>query len=197
MSAAPLTLDELTAVGAHRRGHFLLSSGLHSADYLQCALFLAHPRRAARAGALIAAAVSGLRAEGLELVVAPALGGVIIGHETARSLDLPFLFTERGGAEMTLRRGFAVAPGQGALVVEDVVTTGRSTGEVIALLERAGARVLGVASMVNRSGQVNPFAPLPYHPLVEASFPTWSGDACPLCSRGVPVDKPGSRPVAT
>ena len=100
----------------------------------------------------------------LDLVVSPALGGVIIGHETARALDLPFLFTERSGESMALRRGFAVAPGQRAVVVEDVVTTGRSTREVVAILAAAGAEVLGVASLVNRSGLANPFAPLPSAP---------------------------------
>jgi len=192
----PLTLADLTASGAHRQGHFLLSSGLHSSDYLQCALFLAHPRRAGRAGAAVASALVAQGMHGLDLVVSPALGGVIIGHETARALDLPFLFTERSGEAMALRRGFAVAPGQRAVVVEDVVTTGRSTREVIALLEAAGAEVLGVASLVNRSGVANPFAPLPYCALVEATFPTWRVEECPLCREGRPVDRPGSRPIA-
>ena len=123
-------LDELTACGAHQKGHFLLSSGLHSGDYLQCALFLAHPRRAARAGGLLADAITDA---GLDphIVIAPAMGGLIIGHETARALDLPFLFTERSDGTMVLRRGFGVAPGQRVVVIEDVVTTGRSTREVI------------------------------------------------------------------
>lgn len=190
------TLADLTASGAHRQGHFLLSSGLHSADYLQCALFLAHPRRAADAGASLGAAILGLGLGRLDLVVSPALGGVIIGHETARALDLPFMFTERSGAAMALRRGFAVAPGQRVVVVEDVVTTGRSTREVIALLEGGGAEVAGLAALVNRSGVANPFAPLPFRALVEASFPTWRVEECPLCRDGRPVDRPGSRPVA-
>jgi orotate phosphoribosyltransferase len=189
-----LSLAELTAVGAHRRGHFLLSSGLHSGDYLQCALFLAAPRRAEAAGAGLASALGSLLPERLDLVVSPALGGVIIGHETARALDLPFLFAERSGAAMSLRRGFAVAPGQRAVVVEDVVTTGRSTREVIALLEAAGASVAAVASVVNRSDQANPFAPLPYASLLAVTFPTWPPASCPLCREGRPVDKPGSRP---
>ena len=191
-----LSLAELTAVGAHRQGHFLLSSGLHSGDYLQCALFLAHPRRAEAAGARLAAAIRNLLPERVDLVVSPALGGVIIGHETARALDLPFLFSERSGEAMILRRGFAVSPGQRAVVVEDVVTTGRSTREVIALLEAGGARVAAVASVVNRSGLANPFAPLPYPSLLEVSFPTWPPAGCPLCREGRPVDKPGSRPAA-
>ncbi len=191
----PFTLDELTACGAHRRGHFRLSSGLHSRDYLQCALYLADPTRAARAGTLIAAAV---RDAGLapELVVAPALGGVVVGHETARALGLQFVFTERSDGEMALRRGFRVEPGQRVVVVEDVVTTGRSTREVLALLEAAGARPVGLASIVDRSGAGNPFAPLPYRSLVAVAFPTWPPEECPLCAEGLPVERPGSRPLS-
>jgi len=187
-------LDEMTACGAHQKGHFLLSSGLHSGDYLQCALYLAHPRRAARAGGLLAEAIADA---GLDphIVIAPAMGGLIIGHETARALDLPFLFTERGEGTMVLRRGFGVAPGQRVVVIEDVVTTGRSTREVIDILEGLGAAVIGVASMINRSGIAQPFAPLPSRSLLEVDFPTWSQDDCPLCREGVPISKPGSRPI--
>lgn len=189
-----LSLAELTACGAHQRGHFLLSSGLHSADYLQCALYLAQPRRAARAGALLAAAIddAGLRPE---VAVAPALGGLIIGHETARALDVPFLFTERADGVMALRRGFGIAPGQRVAVIEDVVTTGRSTREVIAVLESSGAEVVGVGSMVNRSAVAQPFAPLPSRHLMAVEFPTWPAAECPLCRDGVPIAKPGSRPI--
>ena len=191
---AELTLTDLTACGAYRRGHFLLSSGLHSGDYLQCALYLAHPRRATRAGGLLAAAV---RDSGFdpELVVAPALGGLIIGHETARALDSPFLFTERAEGVMVLRRGFEVSPGQRVVVVEDVVTTGRSTREVIAVLEGLGVDVVGVASIINRSGRHEPFAPLACRSLLNVEFPTWTAETCPLCREGLPIDKPGSRPI--
>ncbi len=192
---SPLTLDDLTSAGAHRRGHFRLSSGLHSGDYLQCALFLADPRRAERAGRLLAAAISQLGVEP-ELVVSPALGGLIIGHETARTLELPFIFTERQEGRMTLRRGFAVRAGQRAVVVEDVVTTGKSTREVIAVLESAGARVAALASIVNRSGAADPFDKLPYAALLSVSFPTWDPARCPLCAEGRPIEKPGSRPVS-
>lgn len=187
-------LDELTACGSHQQGHFLLSSGLHSGDYLQCALYLAEPSRAARAGGLLAEALRGALGE-LDLVVSPAMGGLIIGHETARALGLPFLFTERADGEMVLRRGFAVASGQRVVIVEDVVTTGRSTREVVDVLAADGAEVVGLASMVNRSGKANPFEPLPYRSLLEASFPTWTADDCPLCAAGVPIAKPGSRPI--
>jgi orotate phosphoribosyltransferase len=189
-----LHLDDFTACGSHQLGHFMLSSGLHSGDYLQCALFLAEPRRAGRAGALLAAAIRRAVSE-IDLVVSPAMGGLIIGHETARALELPFLFTERADGEMVLRRGFAVAPGQRVVIVEDVVTTGKSTREVITVLEADGAVVVGLASMVNRSGKANPFEPRPYRALLEASFPTWSADECPLCRDGVPISKPGSRPI--
>jgi orotate phosphoribosyltransferase len=191
---AELTFTELTACGAYRRGHFLLSSGLHSGDYLQCALYLAHPRRAARAGGLLAAAIHECGLDP-ELVIAPALGGLIIGHETARALDRPFIFTERVDGVMTLRRGFAVSPAQRIVVVEDVVTTGRSTREVITVLESLGANVLGVASIVNRSGRHEPFAPLPSRALLNADFATWTAETCPLCREGIDIDKPGSRPV--
>jgi len=194
MSMTPLTLEEMTATGAHRKGHFRLSSGLHSGDYLQCALYLADPVRAARAGEMIA---EGIRSLGVEpaLVVSPALGGIIIGHEVARALGLPFLFTERQDGIMTLRRGFALSPGQPLVIVEDVVTTGKSTREVVRVLEEAGGRVLAMASMVNRSGNPNPFDPLPYHALLTVDFPVWEPERCPLCRQGVPVEKPGSRPV--
>ena len=188
------TLDELTACGAHQCGHFLLSSGLHSGDYLQCALYLAHPRRAARAGQLLADAIRDTGVDP-EIVVSPAMGGLIIGHETARALDRPFIFTERAEGEMVLRRGFGIGSGQRVVVVEDVVTTGRSTREVIVILEGLGADVIGVASVVNRSGRSQPFSPLPSRALLEVDFPTWSAEECPLCRDDVPIAKPGSRPV--
>ena len=190
-----LTLEELTQCGAHQQGHFLLSSGLHSGHYLQCALYLAHPRRAARAGQLLA---DSIRDAGLEpqIIIAPAMGGLIIGHEIARALELPFMFTERDEGEMVLKRGFGIAPGQTAVVVEDVVTTGRSTREVISILEGLGADVLGVASIINRSGSSEPFSPLPSRALLDVDFPTWPADDCALCRDDIPVAKPGSRPVS-
>lgn len=189
-----LTLAELTDCGAHQQGHFQLSSGLHSADYLQCALYLAQPRRAARAGQLLAAAIDDADL-GPQIIVAPAMGGLIIGHETARSLELPFIFTERDAGEMVLKRGFRIEAGQRAVVVEDVVTTGRSTREVITILEGLGAEVVGVASIINRSGTEQPFAPLSSRALLEVDFPTWPPQDCPLCREGEPITKPGSRPI--
>lgn len=189
-----VSLDDLTACGAHRRGHFLLSSGLHSGDYLQCAVYLAVPARAERAGRALGGK---LVADGLapDVVVAPAMGGLIIGHEVARALDRPFLFTERLDGRMVLRRGFALREGQRVVIVEDVVTTGRSTREVIGLVETAGSSVEAVAALVNRSDSVNPFRPVPFVRLVDATFPTWPPSACPLCAEGRPIDRPGSRPI--
>jgi len=193
--SAVFSLDRLTDCGAHKRGHFQLSSGLHSPDYLQCALFLSDPGRAEAAGRLLATAIRGA-GEAPDVVVAPALGGLIIGHEVARALDRPFLFTERSHGAMTLRRGFAVHQGERAVVVEDVVTTGISSRETLTVVEAGGAQVVGVASIVNRSGRSNPFDPLLFHTLLEVSFPTWVAEECPLCRQGVPVDKPGSRSSA-
>lgn len=190
-----LSLEAFTSCGAHQRGHFLLSSGLHSADYLQCALYLARPDRAEAAGRELG---NTLQALGLQpdLVVAPAMGGLLIGHEVARALGRPFVFTEREDGEMTLRRGFAVAQGHKAVIVEDVVTTGRSTKEVIRVLQDRGAEVVAMASIVNRSGRPNPFEPLPYVALLGVDFPTWPPDKCPLCREGRPIAKPGSRPIS-
>jgi orotate phosphoribosyltransferase len=189
-----LSLQELTDCGAHQRGHFLLSSGLHSGDYLQCALYLAQPQRAARAGGLLANAIA-MAGLAPEIIVAPAMGGLIIGHETARAMGIPFVFTERAEGEMVLRRGFGLERRQQVVVVEDVVTTGRSTREVISILEGLGADVIGVASIVNRSGDAQPFAPLPSLALLEGDFPTWTAEECPLCRDGVQIAKPGSRPI--
>ena len=185
-----LTLDDMTAAGALLDGHFRLSSGLHSPRYLQCALFLADPARAEAAGRQLAARLKNC---GVQVVAAPALGGVIIGHEVARALGVTFLFTERADGAMQLRRGFAIDPGDRVIVVEDVVTTGGSTREVMDVVRQHGGTVVGVGSMVNRSGSENPFAPLPYTALLTVDVPTYQPDACPLCQAGLPVVKPGSR----
>jgi len=190
-----LTLDDLSESGSHRRGHFRLSSGLHSKDYLQMALHLAVPRRARHAGRLLANAIRSVT-EHPDLVVSPAIGGLIIGHETASTLDVPFLFAERDqDGAMSLRRGFAVERGQRVVVVEDVITTGGSVREVIAVIERDGGKIVGVGSLVNRSRIANPFEPLPFAALIDIAFPTWQPQDCPLCQQGVPMEKPGSRPV--
>jgi orotate phosphoribosyltransferase len=187
-----ITLGDMTAAGALLEGHFKLSSGLHSSRYLQCALYLADPTRAEAAGRQLAAR---LKSAAAQLVVAPALGGVVIGHEVARALeDVPFFFTERSEGAMTLRRGFRIEPGCRVLVVEDVVTTGGSTREVMGAVTQQGATVVGVGAIVNRSGHENPFAPLPFTALLTVDVPTYPPESCPLCASGIPLTKPGSRP---
>jgi orotate phosphoribosyltransferase len=186
-----ITLDDIAAAGAFLEGHFKLSSGFHSPRYLQCALYLADPARAEAAGRQLGAR---LKSGGAKLVVAPALGGIIIGHEVARALDLPFYFTEREEGVMSLRRGFSVEAGARVVVVEDVVTTGKSTREVMDLVTTRGGIVVGVGAIVNRSGKENPFAPVPFTSLLTVQVPTFEPDVCPLCAAGIPVVKPGSRP---
>lgn len=186
-----ITIDDMKAAGALLEGHFKLSSGLHSSRYLQCALYLADPTRAEAAGRQLAAR---LKSAAAQLVVAPALGGVVIGHEVARALeDVPSFFTERSEGAMTFRRGFRIEPGCRVLVVEDVVTTGGSTREVMGAVTQQGATVVGVGAIVNRSGHENPFAPLPFTALLTVDVPTYPPESCPLCASGVPLTKQGSR----
>jgi len=197
--ADPATLDAsgVTALfrecGALLEGHFLLSSGLHSSRYLQCALILQHPDKAARLGSAIAALFANDR---IGVVVGPALGGILVAHEVARALGVRAIFTERANGAMTLRRGFDVRRGERALVTEDVVTTGGSTREVMDVIRLGGAEIAGVASIVNRAGvERNPFAPIPFRSLLDVEVPAWEKDACPLCRTGEagPAVKPGSR----
>jgi len=173
-------------------GHFLLSSGLHSANYMQCAKLLQWPERAAAAGEAIAAKLSGIEVSG---VVSPALGGVVIGHEVARSMGVRHVFTERQEGEMTLRRGFFLAKAERVVIVEDVVTTGKSTREVQKVVEAQGAEVVAFASIVNRSGAANPFT-RPFYSLLSLEIPAYEPGDCPLCRTGSAAIKPGSRPSA-
>lgn len=187
-------LDIFKRQGALLEGHFLLSSGLHSAQYLQCARVLMDTKIASDLGARLAAR---LKAGGVkpDVVVAPAMGGIVVGHEVARGFGCRSLFTEREGTTMTLRRGFALERGETVVVVEDVVTTGKSTREVMAVVEAAGARVVGVASLVDRSGGEARFE-VPFEALLRIAVETWSAAACPLCAAGSVAVKPGSRPAA-
>jgi len=190
---ADLDLErELEACGALLRGHFLLSSGRHSPAYVQCARYLQEPSRARRAGTALAARLRGI-APRLDSVLSPALGGVIIGHEVAAALGVPFRFVERAGDELALRRGFVLRQGERVVVVEDVVTTGKSTRETARLAESAGAEVAAIASILDRSGGGHGFA-VPFAALLELDLPTWTADDCPLCREGTPAVKPGSRP---
>lgn len=189
-AASPETiLDLFRRVGALLDGHFRLSSGLHSPGYLQCALVLQHPREAESCGAAIAERVRGLAPQ---VVLSPALGGIVIGHEVARALGVRAIFAERQDGTLTLRRGFSLDPGERVLVVEDVVTTGGSTRETMDVARAAGAKVVGAASIIDRSGGQQSLD-VPYHSLAPVSLPTYQPDACPLCAAGSPVVKPGSR----
>ena len=180
----------LERCGALRRGHFLLSSGLHSTAYVQCALLLEEPRRAREVGIALAAELAVTRPDS---VLAPALGGVVIGHEVAAALGVPFRFVERDGPRMALRRGFALAAGERVVVVEDVVTTGKSTLETAAVAQSAGARVVGIGSIIDRSGGRHGFQ-VPYAGLLTLDLPTFAPESCPLCAEGDVAVKPGSRP---
>jgi len=181
-------MDMLRATGAILDGHFVLASGRHSDRYVQCALMLAHTPYAAAAGALLAAKLPGE----LDLVVSPAMGGIVIGHEVARARELPFLFTERVEGRMALRRGFQVPAGARVAVVEDVVTTGGSLLEVADLARAAGAEVAAAAAIVDRSGGDPPDFGAPFHSLVTLQVRTWDPAECPLCAEGLPAEKPGS-----
>jgi orotate phosphoribosyltransferase len=179
----------LTETGALLQGHFRLSSGLHSPNYVQCALLLEEPRNANAIGEALARKIKPFN---ITRVVAPALGGVVIGYTVAQALALPSIFTERKEGAMTLRRGFRIREGEQVVIVEDVVTTGKSTRETAAVVEQHGGRVAGFASILNRSGNENPFD-VPYVSLLSLALDTYDEASCPLCRDGVPLDAPGSR----
>jgi orotate phosphoribosyltransferase len=179
--------------GALLQGHFLLSSGLHSARYLQCARVLMDPGLATRLGEALAARLGPLTGGVTpRAVVAPALGGVLVAHEVARALGCVGLFTERQDGAMTLRRGFALDAGDPVVVVEDVITTGGSTREVLDAVKARGARVLAVGSLVDRSGGALDLG-VPYRSLLELVVAAHPAEACPLCAQGSRPEKPGSR----
>ena len=177
--------------GALLEGHFRLSSGLHSPGYLQSALVLQHPNHANVLGRAIAERTHDL---GATVVLSPALGGVIIGQEVGRALGVRAIFAERQDGALVLRRGFMLADNDRVLVVEDVLTTGGSTRETIQVARAAGARVVGAAAIVDRSGGTVRFD-VPLVSLLDVSLPTYEPGVCPLCAQGVGVVKPGSRPV--
>ncbi len=181
-------LADFRNTGAYLKGHFRLTSGLHSNEYLQCALVLQHPSIAARLGAALANEF-----QKCDVVASPAIGGLIIGHEVARQLGARFIFTERDAAgKMTLRRGFSVKPTETIVVIEDVVTTGGSTREVIELMQSSGANVLCAGSIIDRSGGKVDLG-VPRVALVTLTVTSWQPDECPLCKEGLAVEKPGSR----
>ena len=193
---AESVLDLFRAAGAYLEGHFRLTSGLHSPNYMQCALVLRHPASAEELGRRLAAELRRVVGEPVSLVVSPALGGLIIGHEVARALGTPFLFTERDpeSRKMILRRGFAVQPGETAVVVEDVITTGGSTRDVVDCLQAAGARALAAGSIIDRSGGTADVG-VPRVALATLQVEAHRPEDCPLCRQGLPMVKPGSRPA--
>ena len=187
--AADAILNRFRRAGALLDGHFRLTSGLHSPGYLQCALVLQHPDDAAACGEAIAARVRDL---GVQTVISPAIGGIVIGQAVGRALGVRAIVAERQDGAMTLRRGFALTPGEKVLVVEDVVTTGGSTRETMAVARAAGAQVVGAAAIIDRSGGQQQLD-VPFIALATVSLPTYETTACPLCLAGQPVTKPGSR----
>ena len=191
MTTADALLDLFRKSGALLDGHFRLSSGLHSTGYLQSALVLQHPAHAEALGRAIGDQVADLKAT---VVLSPALGGIVIGQEVARALGVRAVFAERQDGVLTLRRGFILGESDRVLVVEDVVTTGRSTRETMQVAAAAGGRVVGAASIVDRGGSAS--LDVPFRSLVSITLPTYEPERCPLCAQGLPVVKPGSRPIA-
>jgi orotate phosphoribosyltransferase len=185
-------LGEFRAAAALLEGHFILSSGLRSPRYLQCARVLMDPARAERLARELATRIPDDVAGRIQAVISPAMGGVIIGHEMGRALDVDAVFLERPTGTFEFRRGFNVAEGEKVLLVEDVVTTGLSSREAIEAVRRAGGEVLAAAALVDRTaGEVD--LGIPFFPLVEINFPTYPADQLPPELAAIPIEKPGSR----
>jgi orotate phosphoribosyltransferase len=185
-------LAEFRAAGALLEGHFILSSGLRSPRYLQCARVLMDGARAGRLAAELARQLPDKVKARLDLVVSPAMGGILVGHELGRALGLPAMFVERPTGTFELRRGFAIAPGQKVLLVEDVVTTGLSSREAIAAVRAAGGDVIAAAALVDRSNGAADLG-VPFYPLVRLDVPSYAADALPPELAAIPAVKPGSR----
>ena len=184
-------LGLLRQTGALLEGHFLLTSGLHSAQYVQCARVLQYPQHAEALGRWLAAA---FQATEIDVVVSPAIGGIVIGQAVARALSVRGIFAEREQGQMTLRRGFTIAPGERALVVEDVTTTGGSVREVMQVVDACQGTLVGVGAILDRSaGQV--MFRVPFHTLATLQVANYAAEACPLCQQGSQPIKPGSRQV--
>jgi orotate phosphoribosyltransferase len=184
------TVDLMVRSGALQRGHFRLTSGLHSDEYCQCARVLEDPEASAELGRMLADLFEG---EDIDVVVSPAIGGIVIGHEVARALGARSIFAERVEGAMTLRRGFRVDPAERVLIVEDVVTTGGSVREVAAAVREAGATIVGFGFIMDRSPEPLDL-PAPTRALLEGrKMQVYRPEECPLCEAGVPIEKPGSR----
>jgi orotate phosphoribosyltransferase len=190
-------LDLLRESGAMLEGHFLLTSGRHSDRYFQCAKLLQYPDKAAAALANVAAQIKADISAGklkIDAVVGPAMGGIIVAYELGRQLGVPAFFTERDDTgAMSLRRGFEVKEGQNILISEDVVTTGKSSGECAAILEKMGGRVAALACLVDRRAADAGDAAWPMYPAVKVNVENWEPENCELCKKGIPAVKPGSR----
>lgn len=184
-------MEILKETGAYQEGHFKLSSGLHSGHYVQCAQLLKHPDLA---GEVCAALAQRFKDDNIEIVVGPAIGGILVAYEVGRALGVPAIFAERENGVMTLRRGFYVTPGQRCLVTEDVLTTGGSAQEVVALLEQHGAEVVSAASIIDRTKGNTVKLTVPYQSLLTLDVETFAPEACPFCAAGKSIQKPGSRP---
>ena len=172
-------------------GHFLLTSGKHSAQYMQCAQVLQYPDRAALLAEGLAVS---FRDQGIQTVIGPAMGGILVAHEVAKALGVRALFTERENGIMRLRRGFALSPGERVLVVEDVITTGGSVREVLAVVQEFEAVPGGVGVLVDRTGGTVDFG-LPQNSIIQLHIQAYEAQECPLCAQGIPAIKPGSRKV--
>jgi orotate phosphoribosyltransferase len=188
-------LAEFRAVDALLEGHFVLSSGLHSSRYLQCARVLMDPMRAAQLASALAASIPREIRSAIEIVVSPAMGGVIAGHEMGRALGVEAIFVERPTGTFEFRRGFRLKPGQKVLVMEDVVTTGLSSREAIKAVEEAGGKVIAAAALVDRSNGAADLG-VPFFPLVRINIPTYESKKLPPELAKIPAEKPGSRQEA-
>jgi len=186
-----MVLEHLKNSEALLEGHFLLSSGRHSNRYCQCAKLLQYPDRAAKVLAIV---VEKLKDTTVDIVVGPAMGGIIVAYELGRQLGVPAIFTEREDGKMTLRRGFEVHAGQRVLITEDVVTTGKSSLETIDTLKQFGVEIVGIACIANRSaGDIG----FPIFDAIKLDIESWEPENCPLCQKGIPFVKPGSRKTMT
>lgn len=182
-----MLIDLLKESGALLEGHFLLSSGKHSDKYVQCAKLLQYPDKAEKA---ISAIIEKLKDVDFDIIVGPAMGGIIVGYELGRQTRKPSIFTERVDGKMTLRRGFKIESGQKVLIAEDVVTTGKSSFETIEVIESLGGKVVGIASIVDRTSED---ISIPLYGAVKIEVDVYDEENCPLCKKGIPYIKPGSR----
>lgn len=191
---ADRVVDLMKASGALMRGHFRLSSGLHSDEYCQCAKVAEHPEVSEELGRMLADL---FRDDRVDVVVSPAIGGIVIGYEVGRALGARAIWAERADGVMTMKRGFAVSPGERVLIIEDVVTTGGSVREVAEVVKEAGAEIVGFGFIMDRSPRPLDL-PGPTKALLEArEMKTYDPDTCPLCADGIPVVKPGSKPTTS